>query len=101
MDENIKYIIGQTGVTEKEALDSFNIDNDVVNSILRILAPENKELQEKKKFSVEIKPSSKHQKKIAELRDILSDKDTLFQKIQDEKKQSEKKQSEEKNIKEI
>ena len=87
MDENIKYIIAQTGVDEIKARESLEIDNDVVNAIIRILEPEKKELCERKDFSVKIEPRTKHQKKIAELREILKDKDELFKGIQDKKKE--------------
>jgi hypothetical protein len=83
MQEDIKYIIGQTGVSEQDAINAYDIEKDVVNAILRLLYPKNEELRKVKKFSVDIAPENKHQKKIAELREIMKDTENLLCNMED------------------
>lgn len=73
MEQNIKDIILQTGASEEVARESYNIDNDIINSIIRILDPNWKPL-----LKTNDKPMTEHQEKIAELREILDSKDKLF-----------------------
>jgi len=87
MKEEIKYIIGQTGVCEEEATKAYEIEKDVVNAILRLLDPQNEELRKVKKFSVDIAPENKHQKKIAVLREIMKDTENLLCNMEDPKAQ--------------
>lgn len=95
MEEEISIIIKQTGTDESTAIQEYNIDNNTVNSIIRILKKNtlsNDISQNKKDISQNSKDNeyenlsdmdnsdieSIHQKKIKELREILNEKDKLL-----------------------
>lgn len=89
MKEEISIIIKQTGVDELVATEQYNIDNNTVNSIIRILKKNNNTLNNaqdnvKNDISNDLinnDPSDIefiNQKKIKELREILNEKDKLL-----------------------
>ena len=97
MDQNIQYIISQTGTTEDKAQQSYEVYKDVVNAIVRILDPNNDTFKNNNVKKVNV--LNDHQQKIAELRDILDSKDKLFVGFQKQLKKSEdSKQEDSSNI---